>query len=190
MKQIGSGTTGLPHQAGTPVSSTGKPHGGTGSALTSASQAAALSPRQLTRLGELSTVLSAAWKTAHRAGMDPDEPISVPLTRQQLTESSQLLRQAMEPAAVGPIAEVIKRMLAHYSQKDVPDTVAEDWLRHLQDKPFAAIWTAYERQITSNEAFAPKLGQFLESVNGIARSFEVDLRLIGRCVPETEARKP
>ena len=76
---------------------------------------------------------------------------------------------------------MIKRMLAHYSAKDVQDTVAEDWLRHLQDKPFAAIWTAYERQITSDEAFAPKLGQFLESVNKIARSFESDIRLIERC---------
>ena len=183
MKQIGSVTTGLPHQAGTPASSTGRPHGETGSAVTSGNPAVALSPRQLTRLGELSTVLSAAWMKAHRAGMDPDEAISVPLTRQQLTESSQLFRLALAPAPVGSIAEVIKRMLAHYSQKDVPDTVAEDWLRHLQDKPFAAIWTAYERQITSNDAFAPKLGQFLESVNGIARSFEVDLRLLERCVP-------
>lgn len=81
-------------------------------------------------------------------------------------------------------------MLAHYSQKDVLDTVAEDWLRHLQDKPFAAIWAAYERQITSDEAFAPKLGQFLESVNGIARSYEVDLRLLERCVPEGRGVAP
>ena len=80
---------------------------------------------------------------------------------------------------------MVKRMLAHYSQKDVLDTVAEDWLRHLQDKPFGAIWTAYERQITSDDAFAPKLGQFLESVTSISRSFEVDIRLIERCVPDT-----
>lgn len=77
-------------------------------------------------------------------------------------------------------------MLAHYSLKDVPDTVAEDWLRHLQDKPFGAIWLAYEKQITSNEAFAPKLGQFLESVNKTARTFMVDIELIERCKPETE----
>jgi hypothetical protein len=81
-------------------------------------------------------------------------------------------------------------MLAHYSQKDVLDTVAEDWLRHLQDRSFGAIWTAYERQITSNDAFAPKLGQFLESVDRISRSFEGDIRLIDRCVPDSEAHQP
>lgn len=89
----------------------------------------------------------------------------------------------MQLAPIGSVAEVIKRMLAHYSGKDVQDTVAEDWLRHLQDKPFAAIWTAYEKQITSNDAFAPKLGQFLDSVNKITRSFELDLQFIERCKP-------
>lgn len=133
-------------------------------------------------------MLSAAWMRAHQSGMYPNEPIYVPLTQAQLTESSELYRQAMVPAAIGPIAEVIKRMLAHYSGKDVPDTVAEDWLRHLQDKPFGAIWTAYEKQITSNDAFAPKLGQFLESVNATARSFSADIRLIERCKPETDRR--
>ena len=186
MKPIGSVTTGLPHQAGQPASSTGRPHGETGSAVTSASQAPALSPRQLTRLGELSTVLSDGWMKAHKAGIHPGNPIYVPLTRAQLTESGQLFRQAMAPAPIGPVAEVIKRMLAHYSGKDVPDTVAEDWLRHLQDKSFGAIWLAYERQITSNDAFAPKLGQFLERVSKISRMFMVDIELIERCKPETE----
>ena len=114
----------------------------------------------------------------------------VPLTEQQLMESSELLGRALQTAPIGAVAEVIKRMLAHYSGKDVQDTVAEDWLRHLQDKPFAAIWTAYERQITSNDAFAPKLGQFLESVNKIARNFESDLRLIERCKSEGNKLSP
>ena len=184
MKQIGSGTTGLPHQAGMPASLTGRPHGAIGSDLTSASQASPMSQRQLMRLAELSTELSAAWMKAHQQGIRPDLPITVQMTEQQLTECSALFRRARQLAPIGSVAEVIKRMLAHYSGKDVQDTVAEDWLRHLQDKPFAAIWTAYEQQITSNDAFAPKLGQFLESVNKIARTFEADIRFIERCKPE------
>jgi hypothetical protein len=70
--------------------------------------------------------------------------------------------------------------LAHYSLKEVPDSVAEDWLRHLQDKPFVAIWRAYEKQITSPDAFAPKLGQFLELVNEKAAAIQTDLKFLLR----------
>jgi hypothetical protein len=83
------------------------------------------------------------------------------------------------------VAEVVKRLLAHYSLKEVPDSVAEDWLRHLQDQPFVAIWRSYERQITSPEAFAPKLGQFLEEVKKEAASIKTDLEYLLRCEAQT-----
>ena len=82
---------------------------------------------------------------------------------------------------------MIKRMLAHYSQKDVPDTVAEDWLRHLQHEPFAAIWEAYDRQITSNETSAPRLGEFLESVRSRVRSYTINLEILERSEPRDAA---
>jgi hypothetical protein len=63
--------------------------------------------------------------------------------------------------------------------------VAEDWLRHLQDQPFVAIWRSYERQITSPEAFAPKLGQFLEEVKQEASRMNTNLEILLRCEAQT-----
>ena len=63
--------------------------------------------------------------------------------------------------------------------------MAEDWLRHLQDQPFVAIWRSYERQITSPEAFAPKLGQFLEEVKREASRMNTNLEILLRCEAQT-----
>jgi hypothetical protein len=79
------------------------------------------------------------------------------------------------------VLRIVQRLLAIYPGKTLPDSVAEDWLRHLQDQPFVAIWRSYEKQITSPEAFAPKLGQFLEEVKQAASSINTNLEILLRC---------
>ena len=67
---------------------------------------------------------------------------------------------------------MIERMLLHYwpAGKDVPVSVKQDWLRIMVEQPFASIVACYEKQIRSNDVFAPKVGQFLQAVQAHAGS--------------------
>ena len=63
------------------------------------------------------------------------------------------------------VLDVIDRLLAHWHQsKKKPDSLAEDWVRSLVDKPFVAIWNAYEAVMREKREFPPSLGLFLDAV--------------------------
>lgn len=83
-----------------------------------------------------------------------------------------MLRRMQATASPSEVGEVIERMLYHYwpPGKDVPVSVKQDWLRIMVEQPFASIVACYEKQIRSNAEWAPKVGQFLQSVQAHAGS--------------------
>lgn len=76
------------------------------------------------------------------------------------------LRPLASPGDVEQVAKIVERLLALYPGKgaNVADSVAEDWVRHLQKEPLASIWAAYEKTIVKPGTFAPSLGDFLARV--------------------------
>ena len=70
---------------------------------------------------------------------------------------------------------MVKRLLAHYPRRgDVPESLAEDWVRILLDQPLLSIWECYEEQIRKATKWAPTAGEFLARVkvhaNNISRT--------------------
>lgn len=70
------------------------------------------------------------------------------------------------------VLRLVQRMLALYPSKERPDSVAEDWVRVLQDQPLASIWAVYERTIRQPGAFAPSIGDFYSEVKTHAETVD------------------
>lgn len=118
-------------------------------------------PEDVLQLRTALTELSRAWRET-----PPGQPIQHGMTDSQLRERLQLLQQAQAIGSVQEVGHVVKRLLLNYwpAGKPVPQTVVQDWVRHLIDQPFASIFECYERQIRSTDDWAPRVGQFLEKV--------------------------
>ena len=70
------------------------------------------------------------------------------------------------------VLRIVQRMLALYPSKERPDSVAEDWVRVLEDQPLASIWAIYERTIRQRGQFAPSVGDFFSEVKAHAETVE------------------
>ena len=70
------------------------------------------------------------------------------------------------------VLRIVQRMLALYPSKERPDSVAEDWVRVLQDQPLASIWAVYERTIRQPGQFAPSIGDFFSEVKTHAETVD------------------
>ena len=77
------------------------------------------------------------------------------------------------------VLRIVQRLLSLYPGKELPDSVAEDWVRVLKELPLASIWAIYERTIRKPGAFAPSIGDFYseakthaETVEWVRRSVE------------------
>lgn len=70
------------------------------------------------------------------------------------------------------VLRIVQRMLALYPSKERPDSVAEDWVRVLEDQPLASIWAVYERTIRQPGQFAPSIGDFFTEVKTHAETVE------------------
>lgn len=92
----------------------------------------------------------------------------------QLRATISLLRRLEANGTPTEMGRVIERMLRIYYPpgKDIPESVKEDWLYVLADQPLASIYECYQRQIRSPAEWAPKPGQFLQSVHSHARNVQ------------------
>ena len=176
MKPIGSVTTGLPRQAEQPASSTGKPHGETGYALTSASApvpAPATPAAMEAALAPLTALL-----TAYRE-VPMGQTLGSTMTPEQRAATSSTLAPLGSLGEPVQVLRIVQRLLSLYPGKELPDSVAEDWVRVLKELPLASIWAIYERTIRKPGAFAPSIGDFYseakthaETVEWVRRSVE------------------
>ena len=110
--------------------------------------------------------LQAEWMSA-QFGV----PLGAQMTHQQRTEALSMLNSCWSRGNASETLTIIRRLLAHYPGYNVerPDSVAEDWVQELIDRPVLCIWIAYKKTICSKGQFAPTLGTFLDTVSGLER---------------------
>lgn len=117
---------------------------------------------------ELLNDLISGWRSLP-LGTAPTLSTSLTEGQQQLST----LRQLMVLGEPRQVLEIIQRLLAMYPRyREAPDSVAEDWIRHLVAQPLASIWACYDRRISSPGRNAPTLGDFLVEVKNHARLVE------------------
>jgi hypothetical protein len=165
VKRIGSAITGLPQPGETPSSSTGKPHGETGSALTcdeSPVPAPATPAAMEAALTPLTALLS-----AYRA-VPIGQTLGMTMTPAQRAATLSTLRPLESCGDPMQVLRIVQRLLALYPGKTLPDSVAEDWVRVLKDQPLASVWAVYERTIRKPGSFAPSIGDFYSEVKNHA----------------------
>ena len=169
MKPIGSVTTGLPRQAEQPASSTGKPHGETGFALTCASAqvpAPATPAAMEAALKPLTDLL-----TSYR-NVPMGQTLGSTMTPEQRAATSSTLAPLSSLGEPVQVLRIVQRLLSLYPGKEFPDSVAEDWVRVLKELPLASIWAIYERTIRKPGAFAPSVGDFYSEAKTHAETVE------------------
>jgi len=188
VKPIGSVTTGFQPPDEQPQSSTGQPHGATGSGAvqTTSASVPALAPisseEELNRLSRLSTGLLRAWRDTEFG-----QPLNHNLTPSQLTASIALLKRAQAPAdSPVQVLTVLKQMLIAYVPpgKDVPEDAVRAWLYVLEGQPLASIIECARIQIKSPDDWAPKPGQFLAKVRSHADGLKHMQRKLEETLPD------
>ena len=107
-----------------------------------------------------------AWRAVPRG-----RSLSQCMPEQKRQAISSTLSETLKAGGLRQISNIIQRLVAHDQRNwsgnkkfEMPDTVLEDWLRILQDKPLACIWWAYEEQIRTDSKWTPDSGQFLALV--------------------------
>lgn len=58
------------------------------------------------------------------------------------------------------VLTLVERILAHRKNKELPESLIEDWCAVLADMPLNSIWEIYQRFIRSTEEWLPTAGQF------------------------------
>ena len=111
------------------------------------------------------TDLISAWRK-----VPPGQSLAKDMTPQEIQETLSMLNQLASPGDPRQVSVIVGRMLKNFPGADrlQEDSVAEDWVRVLQDEPLASIWVAYEKHIRKPGAFAPSIGDFLTTVKSHA----------------------
>ena len=169
MKPIGSVTTGSPSPEKADANSTGKPPGATGFALTSGSQKVP-APATPAAMEEALIPLTSLLQSFREVPLG--QTLGSTMTPEQRTATLSTLAPLASLGDRMQVLRIVQRMLALYPSKERPDSVAEDWVRVLQDQPLASIWAVYERTIRQPGQFAPSIGDFFTEVKNHAETVE------------------
>ena len=107
------------------------------------------------------TDLLSAWRA-----IPPGQTLAQTLSEVEQTKALSTLSSLGQRGEPMGVLMIVKRLLAMYPTQrgEQPDSVAEDWVRVLQEYPIASVWAAYEKTIRKPGQFAPSLGDFLQTV--------------------------